>query len=482
MGMEWPQILESYILDHAYSHWDIVKMSRDEFKVESTESSGFLHAKTYGDIVSVIGQTSAGKKIKRQFPLDGNIIANLTALLVRVRTASEMVREAGRGLELPDVFKAIYGTGASAKAFRSLATYLDNNFQLDSSKASPEALALAELSMPTIRAIRGSQALKELLNQYRDVAHYVNITHNDPISFVNSMGKRGLKDLKLLLNLKLGNGATLSADVYKFLREWVNTNGYAMPKPFGSVALELERFRPDGTILLYRGIRFNDIGELVQFTRTYANTGKPFPFSSDRFSSWTKSKTIAERFGRYRAASSQNEAMFGWASRVRSGKSYDGYGGYIVGARVRPEQCLADLTKLNFQGQHGDEAEVIVRPNTPIVCKVYATFGDVELELEQFRKDPPQSIEKIVKSSAPYNVSVVSIDGDIATYKWVDFFSMGYHKETPKTPRAIAETEIVGGFRKNLYEARWLDDYRVQFRPMLDDGAKLAAAWGGMVR
>ena len=107
----WSKALEDYVLHNPLSlgdRWDIVKMSRDEFKVEAVESVMYLHAKTYvGEaVVSIVGRTAQGKTFKKQVPLDKKTVPTLIALLKRAKTAavagplpSEVARLRSAGLE-----------------------------------------------------------------------------------------------------------------------------------------------------------------------------------------------------------------------------------------------------------------------------------------------------------------------------------------------------------------------------------------------
>lgn len=404
----------------------------------------------------------------------------------RIRVASSMRREAGRGLELPEVYQAIFGNSASAKAFRSLVTHMKDNWYKTSADYPPEVQVLAAAALPTVRAMRTSQALKTAVGEHARTYGVLDVPfrEGDPVLFAAFLGWFGLRDLKRFLAQAVGRGAGKPvAAAWKFLHEWVNTNVRRMPAPSREVRAELAPYRPDGPMVLYRGVRFHDVGELVEFTRQYADTGNPFPFMSDWWSSWTKSKTVAERFGRYRGATSHNDAMLGWLHRVKANKPYDGRGGYVIGALVRPEQCLVDVSKVGVNGQHGNEQEVIVNPGAKLTCKVYAVFGDVAAEVTEFRSnkyESGQTPEQIARGTGTYGVDLVSVDGDIATYAYdaSPYNYAGMKKDS--TPRAEAGPKILDRFRSYLYDAEWIDDYRVRFRPM-DFGDRLASAWGRVI-
>ena len=394
-----------------------------------------------------------------------------------------MERTAGVGLDLPDLYQAIYGNSASARAFRSLATHLSNNWYRTPAEYPPEVVQLAQAAEPTIRAMRGSQALKRLLNTYVDYVR-VPMGVSDPVKFTTMLSGAPLRDLKRLLSVHgMGDAPKLKAATKKFLLAWMNTNGARMPEPSIEEVVDLEPYRPDGTLVLYRGMRFRDVGALVQFARNYG-TGKPFPFQSERWSAWSKSQKVAERFGRFNPAGSHTEAMMGWLRRFRTQKNYEGTGGYIIGARVHPDQCLVDIEKTGVFGQHGNEREVIVKPNVALTCKVYSVFGDVQQEVEEFRSDAYRSSRTPAEfiHSEVFIVRVVSVDGDTLTLSTNDSFMSQKDRSENPTPRKVAAEEVLEAINKYLYDAEWIDDYRVRVMPMtFDFDARLASAWGRVI-
>jgi len=459
---------------------DQLRRERDGFrkavmrlKSEITDLSARARAAGFDSVSSTLYRMAQNLDVKDPYT---------TALLNQVREVDQeygtMVRTAGRGLDLPEVFQAIYGNGPSAKAFRSLVNHMKDKWYKTTEDVPPDVQVLATEAMPTVRAIRTSQALKTLIGQY--TAFDIPFGEPNPVHFAALLGAGGLRELKRFLTPRVTDRSVpLGGEAKKFLREWVNTNGVRMPTPSALTVSELEPYRPDRTLLLYRGVRFGDVGELVEFTRKYAGTGKPFPFKSKWYSSWTKSISIAERFSRYTSATSHNDAMFGWFSRVKSGKDYDGYGGYIVGARVRPNQCLVDIGNTGVSGQHGNESEVIVLPGQDLVCKVYQVFGDVTSEVEEFRSGYKGQRSPEQFAYGGYEVALVSVDGDIATYRH-DPIPRWDGVVTRSTPREESGDEIIGQFRSHLYDAEWIDDHRVRFRPM-DLGQGLASAWGRVI-
>ena len=375
------------------------------------------------------------------------------------RRVAQLYILAGRGLELPEVYQIIFGNSPSAKAFRSLVAKMKGEWYRTPADYPPEVVALAKAAYPTFQAMRTSQALKTLIGSQESVL--MTFSESDLVRFVLLYGEN-LPDLKKLLALEVfGKVPTLSGETKRFLREWVDTNSKAMPRPNPDIVEELRPYRPDGTLLLFRGARFGDVGELVEFTKQFAETGKAFPFESARWSSWTTSRETATRFGRYSSATSHNEAMAGWLSMVKNQKGYHGNGGYVIGARVQPDQCLVDLNKTGISGQHGNESEVIVNPGAKLVCKVYEVFGDVAREVEDFRNDKYMSSQGIKNFiyPGPYT-TLVSVEGDTVTFKnWQD-------APAGSTPRSLDEGNMLRQFRSRLYKAEWVNDFQIRYRPM----------------
>lgn len=377
------------------------------------------------------------------------------------KRVAQMFQFSGRGLELPEVYQAIFGNAPSAKAFRALVTKVKDTWYRTPAEYPPEVVALAQAAFPTFQAMRTSQALKTLVGSQESVL--MTFSDPDPVVFARLYG-RSLPGLKKLLAFEVqGKVPTLSGETKRFLREWVDTNSKAMPRPNPDIVEELKPYRPDGTLLLFRGVRFGDVGELVEFTKQFAETGKAFPFESVRWSSWTTSKEVATRFGRYSSATSHNDAMMGWLSMVKNQKDYSGSGGYVIGARVQPDQCLVDINKTGISGQHGNESEVIVNPGAKLVCKVYAVFGDVAREVEDFRNDKYRAKEVKDFIYTGLYTTLVSVEGDLVTFKtWTE-------APAGSTPRSLDTKDggrILRQFRSRLYKAEWINDFQIRYRPM----------------
>lgn len=177
-----------------------------------------------------------------------------------------------------------------------------------------------------------------------------------------------------LLNLKTKAKITLSKDARKWLESY---KSFPRRKPPSAEIFEqLTRFRPKETKAYYRGIQFKDKGERDAFVET-ALGGKPFVFYSEDLSSWSTSKEVATRFATLPAATSEIGNLIGLFSKAKTGKPYTGHGGYVIMARVRPEDILVDYGHPDIPsfGSYGTEAEAIVLPYRKLVGKVVASWG-----------------------------------------------------------------------------------------------------------
>lgn len=380
-------------------------------------------------------------------------------------------RLAGFGKTLSEIRDSLFGSSPSAKAFRAVTKAMD--------KGDPYDPALIPLTIPVIRDLAGSQEFKAGWSEFGNELLWKHV--QNPVTFLESLSWQ-VPRIKKWLDFEMGGQAKrFSRETSSFLKEWVNTNGSVLPTPSNETIQELKAFRPKSTQILYRGIRFHDIGELVLFHQTYSGTGKAFPFNSNWYSSWSKSMRVAEKFGRYSADSSQGGAMLSWLGRAKANKDYSGSGGYVIGARVAPDQCLVDLTNPDLPfggGQHGGEGEVIVLKNTPLVCKVYAIFGDVEREVAELlgsKWNAPKTPGEDYFFSYLGPFAVDEVVGDETSgkvvFKMLPKEQWFGNREGLLTPRAVSEGSegrfpVIPQFRKNLYEARWIDDFTVAYKRM----------------
>ena len=222
-------------------------------------------------------------------------------------------------------------------------------------------------------------------------------------------------------------------------------------------------------------MRFRSAGELVYFHQTYADGKKAFPFQGKNASSWSKSIEVAERFGRFQSAVSNFDAQISWFSRMKEKKDYDGHGGYIIGARIHPDQCLVDLTHPDLPfggGVHGGEGEVILLPNTNLSAKVYKIFGDVEREVKEFLDNKYRSHGTPLdpdffsqwQAFVPDDVQGDADHGKVV-FKVRDT-SLNEAKLTPRQWSESGEGSIAGKLREQLYNFKWINDTTIEYHKM----------------
>ena len=374
--------------------------------------------------------------------------------------------EAGYGKTLPEIWESLFGGSRESKAFRALAKMAQGTW--DEGAAAP----LLPLGNKVLMDLAGSQEFKIWWKELRPSWNLfkLNMGAFNPVGLYNALAYE-LGDIKKYLGAELAKGAPkLSSQTRKFLLDWVNTDVHSLPRPDVEIIKELSRFRPSQTRIYFRGVRFHDIGELVQFHKQYG-TGKAFPFLSKRASSWSRSMQVAERFARYHGAGSQNEAMMGWFNRMKSNKDYDGKGGFLMGARIAPESIMVDFSNpdLPFQGGvHGDEAEVILLPNVKLVTKVYGIYGDVDREIEAYAKSWENKTpldQYFFGGMYPFYGEKQTGDAESGTVKFKIYEDDPHMKVSPEEIER-GQDKVIGGFRQHMYDAKWVGPLEVRYERM----------------
>ena len=383
---------------------------------------------------------------------------------------------AGTGKSFREVYDSLFGSSKPAKAFRALMKLKERP-----EDPNPDADALVPLAAQSIADMAGSQEFKARWNASGlKGLSWKGVENPRVFAWLNGWL---LRDLKKWMDLELGVVPTrLSKETNDFLKAWVNTDVHHLPQPGRETVLELRPFRPEATRLYYRGVRFTNLGEMLQFHEAFAaGSKKPFPFRSERYTSWTTSVRVAERFGRYRGSSSQNSAMMSWFGRMQDKKDYDGHGGYVIGARIHPNQCLVDFAApgLPFGGGiHGNEYEVIVLPEVDLVAKVYGVYGDVVREIEEYKSSYQYKTvtdPKFFGWIHPLKVVQIQGDDDAGTVTFKVDPDTGWG--TPRypadaTPRGIAlgkysvDSSVMGEFHQHMYRADWISSDTVRYRRM----------------
>lgn len=381
----------------------------------------------------------------------------------------------GRGLPVADVYKLMFGPGEPSAALKSMVDMIEDGAGWNQ-QMRPKMEELAAKFQPAYDAFKNSQEAKALMND-PGVGVEINWRGNTPLDFalnnfhqVNVI-KRALQ-VRGTVGKTKGRGAP-NLGSKKWLKQWKDTNGYRMPEPSREFIIDLEPYRLQERTILYRGVRFREIADLLDFSEKYASGKKPFPFVQENPSAWTKDINIAKRFATMSSAGSEYEAMMQWASRAKSGKDYSEYGGYIIGAAVNPEDTIVDFQNISISAQHGDEGEVIVKGNTPLTCKVYQTWGNVPLEIERFAQSYNRT-ERIEDLHFGYGVFSPQVEGDsesgIVKFKEVDPYYarglVGSDKGLP-TPReydGANSNQSIKALRAQLYDAKWIDDNTIEYK------------------
>lgn len=167
--------------------------------------------------------------------------------------------------------------------------------------------------------------------------------------------------------------------------------------------------------------------------------------------------------------------MMSWLYRARSGKDYEGRGGYLVGARILPEHCLVDLNHPDLPefgfSQHGNEEEIIVLPNVALVAKVYDVIGDIEREVEEFQKSwENKTPHHDHFFSYIFPVTVEEVRGDSESGE-VEFSMVqdpyALKGDAGKTPQQVLhERDIESTFRRRMYDIEWVSDTTLRYQRM----------------
>ena len=206
------------------------------------------------------------------------------------------------------------------------------------------------------------------------------------------------EQLKMIVNdtfseFTSASGNTPQASVKKEIEDWVNGNGrfFNLSNAAKTELASMKAIKPEKTLVVYRGLLFKEYdlrsqksydgttndGNGVKFLKQLRKDETVVDIDWERPSSWTTKPEIADRFAKFAAAQSQHSATLNWLQR--GNKAIDGELGYVISMRVKPEDVLADIGKINVRANHGDEGEIIVKPGkyTARVVKKYNVKGEV---------------------------------------------------------------------------------------------------------
>lgn len=220
--------------------------------------------------------------------------------------------------------------------------------------------------------------------------------------------------------------ASMTTELRKELKDWFNTSGryyYDLPN-WAKKELDSLPIKPDKRVLVYRGVLFKksaleertkydgtlDVGNGLKFLRSIREDKRTVDLDWDRPSSWTKNKEVAERFAKYGAAQTSVGATLQWLNREREDRKIDGEIGFVISMYVKPEDVLIDTDKFKatFHMQHGDEAEVIVKPGQYLtrIVKKYTVKGEVDPEesTESSSSVISELLPKIITFNEKFNI------------------------------------------------------------------------------
>lgn len=283
-------------------------------------------------------------------------------------------------------------------------SHLDPHQTLAALKRHPGAAPLFRRGAPApdpaalFRAFRdvllASQAARRFMDAHGITWKWWEALRADPPEDMNHLVAAMIDTIKAFARAvgRVQRGA-LSAAARKELADWVNSNRSFSVSP--SLVRELAAtpgIRPDRPVLLYRGLlfrrwQFDDETHprsALRFLAAARGGQRGLTVNGDRASSWTTDPEVAERFARYGAASSSFGAMFQSLHRARQNHAIDGEMGIVIATLARPEDVLVDLGRvdLGHHQQHGDEAEMILKPGarTVKIVRLWNQAGEVDLD------------------------------------------------------------------------------------------------------
>ena len=201
----------------------------------------------------------------------------------------------------------------------------------------------------------------------------------------------------------------IPAEIKKELVAWVTNNSRsASISSWATKELSIiPNIRPNTKQLLFRGMLFkghwfeenwntSDNPKSPTKIVNHLLSGKTgFPLDLKNASSWTTSKSIADRFASKSAATSQYSAMIQW---LHAKGKIDGVLGLILAAYVDPDNIAVDLQKVDIDLQHGDEGEMILKPGKYVTKIVAILTPEGEITVDQF---PAYYAEMHAKINAP---------------------------------------------------------------------------------
>lgn len=174
----------------------------------------------------------------------------------------------------------------------------------------------------------------------------------------------------------------LSTETKKAVVDWINA-----PKrrhEDKSMTNELDNIpslKPEKAIKIYRGMLwatkydFEKNRDGRKFLESIRKGKDIVDYSDDKSSSWTTSIETAAGFAKARAAATEFGATLNWLYQSQRGDKIDGELGAIIMILAKPEDIIADLSRVNnkMTTKFAWEDEIILRPGkyTAKIVKLY---------------------------------------------------------------------------------------------------------------
>lgn len=239
---------------------------------------------------------------------------------------------------------------------------------------------------------------------------------------------------------------TLSTDARKAMSEWRN----ASRRKYIDTRLinELDNIpglKPDKPIKIYRGLlwaskySFEKDRDGRKFLDSIKKGTDFVEYQDDKPSSWTNALGTAEGFATAGPSSSQLSGTMNWLQSAASGDKIQGELGAIIMILAKPEDIIADLSRVesNIQSKFAAEGEVILREGK-YTAKIVAMY-----DRKEGKVDPKTYFSKESKSVGDHQL------------KALEELKTGWYDEAVKL-----SNDIEAGAKKtgaHIYHS-WLED------------------------
>lgn len=217
------------------------------------------------------------------------------------------------------------------------------------------------------------------------------------------------------------------SDVDKAIKKYVASELYAVD--LESILPEAIVYYPNKqSITLYRGLNFLDKESYDEFIQSISN-GR---ITTNRLSSWTTNKSIAESFAKSRkfnlefAIFDKNDPYFKAKNKAtKTGDRLIGYKGIVLVTRIPPNTGL-DMTEAGY----GSEAEVVLPKGTyPIKYYDYVSYEDKyngqkanDIMFKIIRKGNSKELESVFNWLQKKGVQPEDLSESVRHYLFTQYF------------------------------------------------------------